>query len=544
MTSMPLSSLFWQGWLAPPQPSLIGRLRHRNRWVGLYTKRLPMAQQTFYRRRGLSTTGLVVGGAIVVVAIAAALIGGGGGGGDKIQIETDLFEVRAGTFTITIPASGELIAREQVELRSSLDGKATIMEIIDEGTPVETGAVLVLLDDKDVIERIDAAEEAVVIAQNKVETRTADLAIEEKSRESSLAKSGVSIDQSKLALLAWQEGDDVSRRNQLVLAVRTTTKDFKRLEVKYKKSLELRSRDFISQNDLEQDEIDMIRAEASLSKALLDKDVYEKYTFEKDKQRMESNLKQAQDELIRVETRTTASVRSARSNLDAAKSNLDSKKERLLKYQEQLEGCTVVAPAPGMVVYGTTLGGGGRDRQEPFRVGSTISRNELLIVLPNTEYMLADVKVNEALSGNVKNEQAATIRMDAFPEKILNGEVVSVGVLAEGGGWRDPNRREYSVSLSIENIDSLALKPSMRCKAEILVGEVENVLYVPVQAVHRLGRTTMVYTLQGSMYQPTTVTLGQASDLFVEIIEGLTPGDRVLLRDPPPGTAIELATSK
>jgi multidrug efflux pump subunit AcrA (membrane-fusion protein) len=54
----------------------------------------------------------------------------------------------------------------------------------------------------------------------------------------------------------------------------------------------------------------------------------------------------------------------------------------------------------------------------------------------------------------------------------------------------------------------------------------------------------MVYTLQGSMYQPTTVTLGQASDLFVEIIEGLTPGDRVLLRDPPPGTAIELATSK
>ena len=156
--------------------------------------------------------------------------------------------------------------------------------------------------------------------------------------------------------------------------------------------------------------------------------------------------------------------------------------------------------------------------------------------------MLADVKVNEALSGNVKNEQIATIRMDAFPEQILNGQVVSVGVLAEGGGWRDPNRREYSVSLSVDNIGNLALKPSMRCKADILVGEVENVLYVPVQAVHRLGRTTMVYIAQGSMYQPTPVTLGQASDLFVEITDGLATGERVLLRDPPPGTAIELAS--
>lgn len=503
-----------------------------------------MAQQTIYRRRGLSTTGLVVVGGAVVVAIAAAMIGGSGGGGDEIHTETDLFEVQAGTFTITIPASGELTAREQVELRSSLDGTATIMEIIDEGTPVETGTVLVRLDDKDVIENIEAGEEAVVNAQNKVETRTADLAIEQKSRESSLARSLVSVDQAKLALLAWQEGDDVSKRNQLVLSVRTTEKDFKRLEEKYKKSLELRSRDFISQNDLEQDEINMIRAEASLSQARLGKEVYEKYTFEKDKQRKESDLKQAQDELSRVETRTTASVRSARSNLEAAESNLESKKERLQKYQEQLTSCTVVAPAPGMVVYGTTLGGSRWDRQEPFHVGSRVSRNELLIVLPNTEHMLADVKVNEALSGNVKNEQVANIRMDAFPEHILTGQVVSVGVLAEGGGWRDPNRREYSVKLSIDNLGNLALKPSMRCKADILVGEVKNVLYVPVQAVHRLGRTTMVYTLHGSMYQPTPVTLGQASDLFVEITDGLTPGDRVLLRDPPPGTAIELASTE
>ena len=375
-----------------------------------------------------------------------------------------------------------------------------------------------------------------------VETRTADFAIAQKSRESSLAQANVAVDQNKLALLAWREGEVVAKRSQLALSLRTAEKDFKRLEEKYKKSLELRDRDFISQNDLEQDEITMIRAEAQLSEARLDQQVYEKYTFEMDKQRKESDLKQAEDELERVETRTRASVRSAESNLAAAESNLASKEERLSKDQQQLLNCTMAAPAPGMVVYGTTInGGGGWDREVgPLRVGSKVSRNQLLIVLPNTDRMFADVKVNEALSGHVKAGQPATIRMDAFSDSELRGMVDSVGVLAEGGGWRDPNRRDYSVKISIDNTEGLPLKPSMRCKSLILIDTVTAALFIPVQSVHRGERGSLVYLAESGRYRPTSVTLGRSSELYVEVLGGLAAGDQVLLRDPPPGTVLDM----
>jgi multidrug efflux pump subunit AcrA (membrane-fusion protein) len=343
-----------------------------------------------------------------------------------------------------------------------------------------------------------------------------------------------------LALLAWGEGDVVAKRNMLSLSLRTAKKDFSRLEQKHKKSLELRDRDFISQNDLEQDEIQMIRAEAQLSQAKLDQEVYEKYTFERDKQRHESDLKQAEDELERVKTRTQASVRSAQSNLDAADANLESKQERLVQYQQELVNCTVVAPAPGMVVYGTTLGGGRGDRREPLRVGSNVSRNQLLIVLPDTDRMFADVKVNEALSGNVKSGQSAIIRMDAFDEQVLSGHVDSVGVLAEGGGWRDPNRRDYSVKVSIDGNGKLALKPSMRCQALILVDVVKEALFVPVQSVRRSERGSVVYIAESGGYRSTVVDLGRSSELYVEVLSGLQVGDQVLLRDPPPGTVFEI----
>ena len=486
-------------------------------------------------RRGVSTTGIVVAGGILCIAVAFAVLRSGGSE-TQIQSDVDLFEAVVGDFDVTIPASGEVVAGEQVELRSDVDGTATIIEIVDEGTAARVGDVLVRMDDKEVRERIESAEEAVVNARNLVETRTADLSITQKSRESSLAKSKVAVDQARLALLAWQEGEVVAKRNQLALALRTAEKDHKRLADKYEKSLELRERDFISQNDLEQDEIQMIRAEAQLSQARLDQDVYEKYMFTKDKQRKESDLQQAEEDLARVETRTAASVNSSESNLEAAKSNLESKIERLAKHREQLENCTVVATADGMVVYGTTIKGW--DRDDSLRVGSKVSRNRLLVVLPNTSQMLGDVKVNEALSGHIKAGQPATIRMDAFQESVLSGVVQSIGVLAEDGGWRDPNRRDYSVLIHIENTSNLALKPSMRCQATILVETVTEALYVPIQSVHRNGRTTLVYVADGMRYKAVPVTLGRSSELYVEILGGIGAGDRVLLREPPLGTIL------
>jgi HlyD family secretion protein len=492
-----------------------------------------------HMRRGVSSVGILLGAAAVVVVISVSLLGTSGGGSVNTSDAAAIYAVAVGDFEVMIPASGELAAGDQTEIRSMVDGTATITEIIDEGTSVKQGDLLVRMDDKETIERIQSAEEAVTEATNRVETKTADLEISQKSRESNLAASQVSVDQATLALQAWSEGDAVAYRNELSLAVRTAKKDFSRLEEKYQKSIELRAKDFISQNDLEQDEITMIRAEAALSRANLNQEVYEKYTFKKDKQRFESDLAQAKDELIRSETRTKATVQSARSTLEAATTNLASKKERLDRYRNDLEACTIVSPSGGLVVYGTSLGRDRWDREDSLKVGSRVSRNRLLIVLPDTSRMLANVKVNEALSGLVKADQKATIRLDAFPDTVLTGNVLSIGVLAESGGWRDPNRRDYSVTVELDNIAALPLKPSMRCQASILVDHVTEVAYVPVQAIHRTGRQTVVYVSRDGVFESRPVDIGRTSELYAEITSGLVAGELVLLTDPPVGTVVE-----
>ena len=79
--------------------------------------------------------------------------------------------------------------------------------------------------------------------------------------------------------------------------------------------------------------------------------------------------------------------------------------------------------------------------------------------------MVAEVKVNEALSGKIREGQRATIVSDALPDQVLEGEVIDVGVLARTGGWTDPNRRDYAVEIEITGENTWGLKPSMRCAA-------------------------------------------------------------------------------
>ena len=152
--------------------------------------------------------------------------------------------------------------------------------------------------------------------------------------------------------------------------------------------------------------------------------------------------------------------------------------------------------------------------------------------------LIAAVKVNEALSGLIQPGQSATITSDAAPDAVMHGKVMSIGVLAESGGWRDPNRRDYTVRILLSDGNDLGLKPSMRCKADINVGRVDDSLFVPIQAVFRDGPVTFAYVPQGSGYAERQITLGQASELFVQINDGLKEGDIVLLREPSLGEVV------
>ena len=497
--------------------------------------------------RGAGLVRVVAASAAVLLLAAGgiwAVTRGGGGSAEMRQVANlDLGKVELGSFAINTTAMGELEARKQIELRSELDTRADIIEIVPEGTVVKKGDLLVQLNAEDLQEQIN--QQKLEVERGKADVTAAENALQiQLSQNESQERAGqLKIDLAELALAQWRSGEVVKTRAKQQLEIDEADRDLVRLKERYELSQTLEAEGFLSKDQLKTDEINYIRAVARLETAKLDQAVYEEYQYPRDEKTKLSDLEEAKADLDRVRTQNKINAGAKESSLATTRTQYELKVERLTKIEEQLGVAAIYAPTDGLVVYATSIGRG-RDMQMmggdgPLQVGREVRPNEQLIILPDTSSMVATVRVHESLAGRIRPGQRASIKIDAITGETFVGTVESVGVLAETGGWRDPNRREYSVRIAIDHDNSDGvLKPSMRAEAEIMLAAVQESLMVPVQAVFSEGPVKYAYVPRGSRFQRVPVQVGRMSDTYAEIVKGLDTGDRVLLREPDTGEVL------
>ena len=489
--------------------------------------------------RGNALVMLLVVIAVVVVIVFGWIILGGAGSDTESGENNTLYTIERDSFMISIPSRGELHAARQIEIRNILEDSASITAIVPEGETVKKGDLLIKLADDQIIDRIKSAQDTFKTAESALVAAQQAVEIQKSSMASELDKAKLEIELSRLAKLAWSEGDLLTTRQNNDINIETTQINLERLRDRFEDAKNLLLKGFISKDEYETDRIALIQAEAKIKQAKLAKEIYEAYQYKQDKARFESAVDQNTSEHARVKQRNEASLVGLNASVESAAFKFEIAKERLQELQRQLEACTVIAPNDGLVVYASSLensgGWRGRGDEPPPQIGSDLRPNELVMILPDTGQMVAHMKVSESLSGRIKKGQPALVFSDSMPDTPISGAVDRVSVLAESGGWRDPNRRDYTVIVMLNAADSLGLKPSMRCRGEIILGEVEDAISVPIQAVYRKASQSFVYVPKDGGYSPRVVSIGRSSEMEVEILEGLAEGDQVLLRRPKAG---------
>jgi len=494
--------------------------------------------------RGMALRGLIIAGGVVVVLVAAGVVAVSASAAPsraRSSGPADLATAEPTSFVIETTATGELEAKNQIEIRCQLEGQSTIVEVAPEGSVVKAGDTLVVLDSEDIKDQIAEEELRVESARNDYESAKSSYEIQVAQNAAEELNAERDVELAELAKEQWVNGDHVKRIKQLDQAIESAQRNYERLKKKFENSQKLFKEEFISSDEYELDEIAMLEAESKLEIAQLDKETYLTYEVPREQTSTEATLDNAKTKLDRVKKENEINLTNKASNKSSRERQLELHENKLEELNEQLAAATITAPAGGLVVYATSMErsrfGFGNDG--PLQVGRSVHHNELLIVLPDTSEMVASVRVHESLAGRIRPGQRAEIRIDAAGGKSFPGAVDSIGVLAESGGWRDPNRREYRVKISLD-ADNTAngLKPSMRCEATIALGSVDDALAVPVQSVFSDGPVHYVLVERGSKFARRPVRVGRRSSVFAEITAGLEPGERVLTRDPVPGEVL------
>jgi multidrug efflux pump subunit AcrA (membrane-fusion protein) len=196
--------------------------------------------------------------------------------------------------------------------------------------------------------------------------------------------------------------------------------------------------------------------------------------------------------------------------------------------QEQhnlLENQVVKAPHDGYFVLEKNWFGQHSD------VGSTVFSGSKFAAIPNLGKMEAVLNVLETEAVGLAMGQAATVLIDAFPERVLHGKVSSISATAAPIARESPVKY-FTVVVSLDDADPSWIKPGAIVSAEILINQLDNAIAIPNQSVFQKNTSNWVLVQEGNELVHRTVKLGLRGANRSQVVEGLEPGDEIALFPP------------
>ncbi len=225
-----------------------------------------------------------------------------------------------------------------------------------------------------------------------------------------------------------------------------------------------------------------------------------------------------------AELKAEAALEQIRSDVQKAELEVQRARDKVTNARRELEQMTLNAPIPGMVVYLEIWKGSSMSKVQE---GDSPWPGQGLINLPDLSEMMVKATVSEVDAGTVEPGQEALIRLDAIPDTTFRAKVEKKGTLAR--------RKEDGSQVNVFDLEVAVLdrderiKPGMSASARIVVARIPDVVSIPLEAVFESEGRPVVY-LENK--KPRDVVPGRRNDQEIEIVSGLTGGERVLLVDP------------
>jgi multidrug efflux pump subunit AcrA (membrane-fusion protein) len=216
--------------------------------------------------------------------------------------------------------------------------------------------------------------------------------------------------------------------------------------------------------------------------------------------------------------------RQAQARMQEVTASLNQVRRRYQNMLDVLDEFVIYAPDEGMVIYRRNWDG------TKIQVGSQISTwDNVVATLPDFSVMLSRTYVNEVDISKVKPNQTAEIVVDAFPEKRFTGVVTEVANIGE----QRPNQdaRVFEVKIRIHESDTI-LRPAMTTKNTIVTHVENDVLFIPIEAVHATDSIAWVVRQQQNRFLRQQVVTGIRNENQIVVSEGLDEGDVVCISIP------------
>jgi RND family efflux transporter MFP subunit len=219
----------------------------------------------------------------------------------------------------------------------------------------------------------------------------------------------------------------------------------------------------------------------------------------------------------------TAKDRASQALVDAAKSSLAAAKQQLAVAQADQQHYAalsnyskIVAPYDGVVTWRFS------DTGSLVQAGTSNTSGLPVVTVAQIDLLRLRIPVPESLAAKVRIGDSADVHVQATGEHFT-------GKVTRFTDALDPSTRTMQVEIDVPN-PNYHLQPGMYADVQLSANSRPNILTVPVEAIRRGDNKTSVLVLDANnRVQSREVQVGVESSDNVEILAGLTEGERVIV---------------
>lgn len=415
--------------------------------------------------------------------------------------------VERGSMEVTVTASGRIQPASRVGLTFETPG--TVAEVfVVEGDRVAVGDELARLVTDQLEEQVAQAEAALTAAQSQL------AAVRATPRQGEIEQAKANVRGAEARLSAAE-----ANRNQLLDGP-------SQAEIA---SVEAQLAQANVSQEIAQDNYDLIEEEGKQKEQAN----YDLYTAKQEVAAAEARLEDVRGGPADAEMRAArANVAASLAQRDAAQAQLDellsgATEEDIAEVEAQVEQARIALQLAEHTLKRATL-------RAPFQ-GLVTQINATPGELPPTReasFVLLDdsrfhitVAVDELDISDVQEGQDVEITVEALPGASLGGTVSTISPIAT----LESGVVAYEVTIEL-NPTSAPLRADMTANATIIVGELTDILKIPIWVV-RIDRDTGATYVQrrtGDEIERVDVELGARSEGIAQVISGVSAGDELV----------------
>ena len=151
-------------------------------------------------------------------------------------------------------------------------------------------------------------------------------------------------------------------------------------------------------------------------------------------------------------------------------------------------------------------------------IGSGVAQGSQLAVLSDLSRFKVNAEISDSYAGRFNVENHVEVRIGSAS---LSGSVANIVPSVSNG--------KISFTVVLDDSSNKFLRPGLRADVYVVTSIKENVVTIPNRAYYSGSGEYELWIVNGKHAEKRTVRLGESSSLAVEVIEGISPGESVII---------------